>query len=71
MLLLLHRAAQFAPMSARKPTHNQRLRHALVGQWRGVEDGPLIDLPTKTIHDVLGRSSKTSGSRKGYAWRTC
>ncbi len=39
-------------MSDRKPTARQILRHRLVAAWRGVADGPLMDLPTLTVADL-------------------
>ena len=64
-------------MSLRKPTYTQRLRHSLVGQWRGVEDGPLVDVPTKAIGDVLSNLMKELGMNERLrledvlaAWRS-
>ncbi|HBJ83272.1 MAG TPA: hypothetical protein DDZ88_05250 [Verrucomicrobiales bacterium] len=39
-------------MSDRKPTARQILRHRLVAAWRGVADGPLMDLPTLSVADL-------------------
>lgn len=36
----------------RKPSARQILRHRLVAAWRGVADGPLIDLPTLNVADL-------------------
>jgi hypothetical protein len=41
-------------MSSRNPTAQQRRRHALVAQWRGVPDGPVQDLPVKSVADLIG-----------------
>lgn len=40
------------PVNARKPTARQIMRHRLVAAWRGVEDGPLLDLPTLSVADL-------------------
>lgn len=40
-------------MSSRKTTARQRLRHALIANWRGVEDGPLLDLPVRSVSELL------------------
>ena len=45
----------------RKSTSAQRHRHWLITQWRGVEDGPLIDLPVKNVEDVVGKVMKAAG----------
>ena len=39
-------------MSSRKPTAAQRQRHALIAQWRGVPDGPLMDNPVMSVADL-------------------
>ncbi len=39
-------------MSSRKATARQRLRHALITSWRGVPDGPLIDMPVRNAADL-------------------
>lgn len=36
-------------MDHRKPTAAMRRRHNLLAAWRGVEDGPLMDLPTLQV----------------------
>lgn len=33
----------------------------MLEQWRGVEDGPLVNVPTKAIGDVLGKLMKELG----------
>lgn len=38
-----------------------RLRHALISQWRGVESTPLIDLPAKSVGNVLDKVVKELG----------
>lgn len=40
-------------MSSRKVTARQRLRHALIMQWRGVPDGPLLDRPVTSVADLV------------------
>jgi predicted nucleic acid-binding Zn ribbon protein len=51
-----------AGMSERRhPTARQRLRHALISAWRGAEDGPVIDLPTQTVADLVGRVIAQAG----------
>ena len=45
----------------RKSTPNQRLRHSLVSQWRGLPEAPIIDLPAKNVADVLGMVLKNLG----------
>jgi hypothetical protein len=42
-------------MSSRKATARQRLRHALITQWRGVSDGPLVDCPVSSVADLVPR----------------
>ena len=39
--------------SSRKATARQRLRHALIAQWRGVADGPLLDCPVAAVSDLV------------------
>ncbi|MFN0078662.1 MAG: DUF721 domain-containing protein [Prosthecobacter sp.] len=39
-------------MNDRKPTATMRLRHNLLSAWRGVDNGPLIDLPTLKVGDL-------------------
>lgn len=39
-------------MDHRKPTARQITRHRLVAAWRGVEDGPLMDLPALTVAEL-------------------
>lgn len=45
----------------RKSTPNQRLRHHLVSQWRGLPESPIIDLPAKNVSDVLDQVLKGLG----------
>lgn len=54
---VLHLAA----VSARHPTAQQRRRHALISAWRGVEDGPVLDLPTMTVADLVGQVVAQAG----------
>jgi hypothetical protein len=63
-------------MNPRKPSARQRLRHRLITQWRGVEDGPLINLPAKSLSDVLpgvikelGLSERMMMEEIQAAWR--
>ena len=39
-------------MNERKPTAAMCLRHHLLSAWRGVDNGPLIDLPTLKVGDL-------------------
>jgi len=39
-------------MNHRKPTARQIIRHRLVAAWRGVADGPLMDLPALTVAEL-------------------
>jgi len=39
-------------MNERKPTAAMRLRHRLLSAWRGVDNGPLMDLPTLSVADL-------------------
>lgn len=39
-------------MNHRKPTARQIMRHRLVAAWRGVADGPLMDLPALTVAEL-------------------
>ena len=48
-------------MSSRIPTARQRLRHALVAQWRGVADGPLHDMPIRSAADLVGKVVAEAG----------
>jgi hypothetical protein len=48
-------------MSSRLPTAQQRLRHALVAQWRRVEDGPVMELPTYSAADLVAGIVKQAG----------
>ncbi|MDZ4286318.1 MAG: DUF721 domain-containing protein, partial [Prosthecobacter sp.] len=48
-------------MSSRLPTPRQRLRHALVAQWRGVPDGPIQDLPFRSAADLVGQVVTEAG----------
>lgn len=41
-------------MSQRLPTAAQRRRHALVAAWRGMPDGPVMDVPVKSVADLIG-----------------
>jgi len=39
----------------RFPTARQRLRHALISAWRGGDEGPVVDLPTQNVSDLVGK----------------
>lgn len=41
-------------MSNRLPTAAQRRRHALIAAWRGAPGGPILDLPLKSVADLIG-----------------
>lgn len=45
----------------RKATPNQRLRHKLVSEWRGLPEAPIIDIPAKSVGDVLDKVLKGLG----------
>ncbi len=40
-------------------TRHQRLRHHLIADWRGVEDGPLIDSPAVGLGSLIPEILKT------------
>lgn len=40
-------------------TKHQRQRHQMIGDWRGLSDGPLLDLPAKKIDEVMVQVLKT------------
>ncbi|MFM2176117.1 MAG: hypothetical protein RL015_215 [Verrucomicrobiota bacterium] len=48
-------------MSNRIPTHSQRRRHALISAWRGVDEGPIIDLPALSVADLVGKVIAQAG----------
>lgn len=48
-------------MSLRKPTSAERTRHALLAAWRGVEDGPLVNLPVVNAADLLSKIVAQAG----------
>jgi hypothetical protein len=50
-------------MNHRKPTAAMRRRHNLIAAWRGVADGPLMDLPTLSVAIWPRKSSRSA------AWR--
>ena len=52
-------------MSARKPTRHQILKHSMLAQWRGVEDGPLVDLPAKALGDARFKKQGVSVDASG------
>jgi hypothetical protein len=48
-------------MSNRLPTASQRRRHALISAWRGVDEGPIIELPTFSVADLVGKVVAQAG----------
>jgi predicted nucleic acid-binding Zn ribbon protein len=48
-------------MNDRKPTAAMRRRHNLIAAWRGVEDGPLLDLPTLKVGDLVTQIMAKAG----------
>ena len=40
-------------------TKEQRRRHQMIEEWRGLSNGPIQDLPAKKIEDVLSQVLKT------------
>lgn len=48
-------------MDKRKPTTAMRRRHSLITAWRGVEDGPLMDLPTLRVGDLATQIMAKAG----------
>ena len=48
-------------MSNRLPTASQRRRHALISAWRGVDEGPIIELPTLNVSDLVGKVVSQAG----------
>jgi len=56
-----HSSQQFFFMASRIPTAQQRLRHATVAQWRGVADGPIMDLPVRSAADLVGKIVAEAG----------
>lgn len=48
-------------MNDRKPTAAMRRRHNLIAAWRGVEDGPLMDLPTLKVGDLVTQIMAKAG----------
>jgi hypothetical protein len=48
-------------MSNRIPTYAQRRRHAMVSAWRGVDEGPIIDLPALSVADLVGKIVAQAG----------
>ena len=48
-------------MDNRKPTAAMRRRHNLIAAWRGVEDGPLMDLPTLRVGDLAAQIVSKAG----------
>ncbi len=48
-------------MDNRKPTAAMRRRHNLITAWRGVEDGPLLSLPTLRVGDLATQIMAKAG----------
>lgn len=48
-------------MSSRIPSYAQRRRHALISAWRGVDEGPIIELPTLNVADLVGKVVAQAG----------
>lgn len=48
-------------MSNRKPTPRQIMRHRMVAAWRGVADGPLMDLPLLSVADLAPKIVAQAG----------
>jgi hypothetical protein len=48
-------------MSSRLPTYAQRRRHALISAWRGVDEGPIMELPTLNVADLVGKVVAQAG----------
>ena len=48
-------------MDKRKPTAAMRRRHSLIAAWRGVEDGPLMDLPMLRVGDLATQIMAKAG----------
>ena len=48
-------------MSAFKPTRFEKQRHALISAWRGAPEPPLVNVPTRTVADLIGRVLKEAG----------
>lgn len=47
--------------ASRKPTPRQIMRHRMLSAWRGVEDGPLMDLPTLSVADLAPKIVAQAG----------
>lgn len=48
-------------MSNRIPTYAQRRRHAMVSAWRGVDEGPILNLPALSVADLVGKIVSQAG----------
>ncbi len=48
-------------MNDRKPTAAMRRRHNLIAAWRGMEDGPLMDLPVLKVGDLATKIMAQAG----------
>jgi len=48
-------------VSNRIPTYAQRRRHAMVSAWRGVDEGPILDLPSLSVADLVGKIVAQAG----------
>jgi hypothetical protein len=43
------------PERRRKPTAEERRRHALISAWRGADEGPIMNLPALQVADLVGQ----------------
>jgi hypothetical protein len=64
-------------MNPRKATPEQKLRHRMLSQWRGISEPPLINIPAKSLDDILPKVIKDLGltdrmmmEEVQAAWRT-
>lgn len=48
-------------MSSRQPTQQQRLRHALVSAWRGMNEAPVNNLPLRSVAELIGPVVEQAG----------
>ena len=48
-------------MSSRLPTRQQRLRHALISAWRGADEGPIIEVPLRSVAELVGKVVAEAG----------
>jgi len=55
----LHECKSKAPFPMRYATRQQKLRHRLITEWRQVDGEPLLNLPTRTMDDLIPQILKT------------